>query len=240
MTRSHLTCSARRLTGAFSLIELLVVVTIIVVLLALLTPALDRAIQQTELTVCAAQQNQLVKIFNTWAVENKRKFPAGTRDNDNYEHTPWVSTKFVNIVIAAAGNNKTYRAAPWGIVPRMLIDPAYKDFGYRNDTGWVIGYNYLGGHPMLDKANQTQTNAKAWHSPISLSNQGTGDILSCWNAWSTGIDRNSALSMVDRGPHRNRPAGRGCPGGRLLQLHRSGRRRRHEAARLAGHEHQLC
>jgi prepilin-type N-terminal cleavage/methylation domain-containing protein len=40
---------------AFTLIELLVVVTIIVVLLSLLTPALDRAIYETELAVCASQ-----------------------------------------------------------------------------------------------------------------------------------------------------------------------------------------
>src|SRR5438876_557647 len=45
------------LRAAFTLIELLVVVTIIVVLLALLTPALDRAIYQAELTVCAANQH---------------------------------------------------------------------------------------------------------------------------------------------------------------------------------------
>src|ERR1041385_7046662 len=41
---------------AFTLIELLVVVTIIVVLLALLTPALDRAIYRAELLRCGANQ----------------------------------------------------------------------------------------------------------------------------------------------------------------------------------------
>ena len=41
--------------AAFTLIELLVVVTIIVVLLALLTPAMDQAIYQGELTACGAR-----------------------------------------------------------------------------------------------------------------------------------------------------------------------------------------
>lgn len=184
----------------FTLIELLVVVVIVAVLLALLTPGLDKALEQAELTVCAARQNQLVKIFNGWAVENKRKFPAGTRDADTYEHTPWVSTQFVRMVESFAGNNKTFRAAPWGIVPVMLIDSSYKDFGYHNETGWVIGYNYLGGHPALDKANNgLGATTRVWHSPLSLANQGTGEIISCWNAWSngtTGFNRSIAVSLL--------------------------------------------
>lgn len=48
-----------RNTKGFTLIELLGVVVIIVVLLALLVPTMDKAIYEAELAVCAAQQKAI-------------------------------------------------------------------------------------------------------------------------------------------------------------------------------------
>src|SRR5688500_12893572 len=61
---------------AFTLIELLVVITIIVVLLALLTPALDKAIYQAELAVCGATQNGTADSALTYAMDHKRRYPG--------------------------------------------------------------------------------------------------------------------------------------------------------------------
>ena len=55
--------------------ELLVVVTIIVILLALLTPALDSAVYQAELAVCAARVRSLAQAPTMYASENKRSYP---------------------------------------------------------------------------------------------------------------------------------------------------------------------
>jgi prepilin-type N-terminal cleavage/methylation domain-containing protein len=63
------------ITRAFTLIELLVVITIIVVLLALLVPALDKAIYQGELAVCASQLRGIGSAVTTYAMENKRYYP---------------------------------------------------------------------------------------------------------------------------------------------------------------------
>ena len=61
--------------SGFTLIELLVVVTIIVVLLALLTPALDKAIYQAELTACGANFKALTLGTSIYAIANKKYYP---------------------------------------------------------------------------------------------------------------------------------------------------------------------
>jgi prepilin-type N-terminal cleavage/methylation domain-containing protein len=59
----------------FTLIELLVVITIIVVLLALLTPALDKAIYQAELASCGAKQGVLAAASTVYATGQRRWYP---------------------------------------------------------------------------------------------------------------------------------------------------------------------
>src|SRR5687767_1042700 len=60
---------------AFTLIELLVVVTIIVVLLALLTPALDRAIYVAELALCGTHARGIAVSVQSYAAAHKRFYP---------------------------------------------------------------------------------------------------------------------------------------------------------------------
>lgn len=59
----------------FTLLELLVVITVIVVLLAMLAPALDQAIYQAELAVCASRHHTLGVGVVAYASGNKRRYP---------------------------------------------------------------------------------------------------------------------------------------------------------------------
>jgi len=61
--------------NAFTLVELLVVITIIVLLLALLMPAMEQAIYQAELAACGAQQRSISSGVVTYAMENRRYYP---------------------------------------------------------------------------------------------------------------------------------------------------------------------
>ena len=63
------------MTRAFTLVELLVVITIIVVLLALLTPAMDQAVYQAELAVCASRQDAIASGLTTYAMAANRAYP---------------------------------------------------------------------------------------------------------------------------------------------------------------------
>ena len=171
----------RLIPAAFTLIELLVVVTIIVVLLALLTPALDRAILRAELATCAARHDGLVNIYAGYAAGQRRKFPLPKTD---YEHPIFVPHDFVRIVEQYSGNNKKPTIdngeVKVGNVPEMLVDPAFKDFGYRDANRYVIGFGYLGQHPALTSANA------GFKSPMGLSDLGTGELSVCLNVWSVG------------------------------------------------------
>ena len=62
--------------SAFTLIELLVVITVIVVLLALLSPALDKAVYQAEMAVCGANLHTLGNSVAAYAAGNSRRYPA--------------------------------------------------------------------------------------------------------------------------------------------------------------------
>ena len=59
--------------SAFTLVELLVVVAIIVALIAILLPSMSRAISISQATVCASNQRQLSLAFLSYAAENKRQ-----------------------------------------------------------------------------------------------------------------------------------------------------------------------
>ena len=61
---------------AFTLVELLVVVTMITVLIAMLAPALDRAIYQAELAACGANIKGLVQGGTIYAMDFRRLYPA--------------------------------------------------------------------------------------------------------------------------------------------------------------------
>jgi prepilin-type N-terminal cleavage/methylation domain-containing protein len=79
------TCLSRKARQAFSLVELLVVITIIVVLLALLTPALHKAIYQAALARCAANQRGVGQAAIQYAMNSRRFYPhrPAVRDRDS-------------------------------------------------------------------------------------------------------------------------------------------------------------
>src|SRR5688500_17775374 len=58
----------------FTVVELLVVVTIVVMLLALLAPALDKAVYQAELTMCAARLKAHATSATVYAVDHRRRY----------------------------------------------------------------------------------------------------------------------------------------------------------------------
>jgi len=63
----------RSTSPAFTLIELLVAITVIVVLLSLMVPALEKAIDQAERVVCAANQRVIATSSWQYGVDNRKQ-----------------------------------------------------------------------------------------------------------------------------------------------------------------------
>ncbi len=61
--------------GAFTLLELLVAVTLIVIMLALLTPSLERATQGAKQVVCGSNEHQWATALMTYGTQQRRSYP---------------------------------------------------------------------------------------------------------------------------------------------------------------------
>jgi len=105
---------------AFTLIELLVVVTIIVVLLALLVPAMDKAIYQAELSVCAARQDAIATGVIQYALDFKRWYPnrPGNREAED-------TTSFAPFHLKSRTDNNPLNARDLRPIVRGYIGPKH-------------------------------------------------------------------------------------------------------------------
>ncbi len=108
--------------GGFTLIELLVVITIIAILLAMLTPALDKAVYQAELTVCATRLKGIATGMTDYAIGNRRWYPH----NRAFEagigwHAPLLRTTRINPEI-----DMRPLLAPYLPINKTFIDPMIK------------------------------------------------------------------------------------------------------------------
>lgn len=83
--------------GAFTLIELLIVVAILAILAALLLPALSRAKEQGKRAVCASNLHQLALAFTLYAEEDSaQRYP-----------TSWLASGAVKTMYALDGSTAT-------------------------------------------------------------------------------------------------------------------------------------
>lgn len=100
--------SNHRHVPGFTLVELLVVISIIALLVSILMPALSKARFQAKLVVCGTQQKQVVLGLQTYAAEYDGDLPPNIGMNVNGSHAWWdfshrISTVNPNQVIEFMG-----------------------------------------------------------------------------------------------------------------------------------------
>jgi len=89
MRRFHASHPVARASHAFSIIELLVVVSILALLIALLLPSLGRAREAGRAAVCGANQRQLHVAVTNYEQDNDGWLPASRQGTHNWVGGNW-------------------------------------------------------------------------------------------------------------------------------------------------------
>jgi hypothetical protein len=116
-----------------------------------------------------------VLAVHLYANDHNDKLPSGLSENPNVEdeHIPLISHATSNLLIEYAG---TFR----------ILDCPSLGTPFNQNKGWlfsgygfVIGYNYLGGH--TNTPWQADSSFNQWKSPQSVNDDNTN-----WRIYSTG------------------------------------------------------
>jgi prepilin-type N-terminal cleavage/methylation domain-containing protein len=177
--------------GGFTLVELLVVIAIIAVLAALLLPGLAGGKEQSRRTSCKSCERQFILAVLLYADDNRQWVPTGAANAPfPDEHLPVLCNATSNSLVHYLGT------------VQMLACPGFASY-FLNDTslqeepmgrGYVIGYNYHGGHTntpwaIESIASKYTSNIATWVSPQRLTDRSSLVLVSDMNDWSLGDGR---------------------------------------------------
>jgi type II secretory pathway pseudopilin PulG len=168
------------------LTELLVVIGILALLMALLFPTYPRAKEPARRAQCKNNLRQFYLAIHLYGLDYLDKLPSGQSQNKdpNDEHIPILRTNVYDSL-------RDYtRATNIFYCPNLLGRDHGLVGSYLYDYGYVMGYNYLGGH--TNTPWQTAYTRNTWRSPQSLNADSSLVLLTDMNDWSSAYNRSMA------------------------------------------------
>ena len=173
---------------AFTLIELLVVIAIIAILAALMLPALGGAKERARRTGCRSSIRQLILAVQMYGDDSDQRVPTGASNlGAEDDHLPVLSSATSNAIVVNSGSD------------RLAHCPSFSDYFIRKHAerpyeerqyGFIIGYNYHGGHTNTPWPAITGT--ATWLSPQNLLEDPSLVLISDLNDWSPGYGQTFA------------------------------------------------
>src|SRR5207247_396669 len=128
---------------------------------------------------------QLAAAAIHYGTENHGRLPSAKRDGDIGEHCIWVSHDTYKVFLRFLG--RPLPTKPFGqngtgdaaIACPNVFGNDSNPLPFNAPIGWVIGYNYIGDHRMLETGNHWVV-----PSPARLTDRGSLPLLADLNDWS--------------------------------------------------------
>jgi hypothetical protein len=155
----------------------------IAVLAALLLPALSSSKEHARRAGCLNNIRQFILATHLYAHDNEDQLPSGKSEYRNPEdsHIPVISTATRSNIIAFGGSPKILECPKLGKPYEGTGGWFYRDYGY------VIGYNYLGGHQNTPWPKFREF--AGWKSPQRLTDDSVLVLVTDINDWSPGYGK---------------------------------------------------
>jgi prepilin-type N-terminal cleavage/methylation domain-containing protein len=176
-------CPRRKCRLAFTLVELLVVIGIIAVLIAILLPALRKAIIQARDMNCAANLRQIGIALNAYAVDNRGYLPPAVVSLSPTETVTWQLSiwKYLThlpapVPFVSNADNFKFLQGTVFTCPRAMLDPA-PAWGQPN-TYLALGYDMNIDLPGTTPSTRGRPSIDSTHSsyPRRLDHVRTGSL----------------------------------------------------------------
>jgi prepilin-type N-terminal cleavage/methylation domain-containing protein len=198
----------------FTLIELLVVIAIIAILAAMLLPALSKAKERAQRTVCKSNMRQITLGAIMYADENGNKYPTAST------HLAWIPFSMYKEFIAMKIGTNSFLCPNYFKFKDELGNTAVYFDPPANPSRVRLGFYALWGANTTTDSRAREANYGDMPAPWD-SHRKTTDLVTPYTVLMADLTEMgsglSATAKYSRSPHTSRGMGRSTPGMPLPQ-----------------------